>query len=222
MTKYLYVFGGGEFDYAAVGFEEQISESQRYTLWYLANEAKKTLLYENKVRDVYFYYRALELDEKTVDELQSTADYDDQKNSRYFKVYEDETVSSGNLLYDNEAFQKKFGFDIPEFDEAKLNFRNDLLTEEFNEMQDALKSKDAEEWVDAHIDLLVIALGNLYLAGVDIHQAWAEVFKANMSKERGIKPGREQSGGFDVIKPKNWKAPSHKGNHGKLTGIFNG
>jgi hypothetical protein len=41
-----------------------------------------------------------------------------------------------------------------------------------------------------------------------------------MSKVRGIKPGREQSGGFDVIKPEGWKGPNHEDNHGKLREIF--
>lgn len=124
------------------------------------------------------------------------------------------------LVEDNKAFLSKYGFDQDEFNRDKLEFRNDLLIEEFNEIQEALETKNAEEWVDGHIDILVIALGNLHLAGVDVNKAWKQVQKANMSKIRGIKPGREQSGGTDVYKPTDWKAPSHRGNHGKLTTIF--
>lgn len=124
------------------------------------------------------------------------------------------------MINDNKKFQKKFGFDQEEIDLKKLNFRMDLLLEEFNEIRKAHKDRDPEEWVDGHIDLMVIALGNLHLAGVDVKKAWKEVFRANMSKERGIKPGREQSGGFDVIKPEGWQSPSHAGNHGRLDEIF--
>ncbi len=125
-----------------------------------------------------------------------------------------------SLLEDNVAFQKKFGFDSEPLDKEKLSFRMSLLNEEFHETFKAYQDEDAEEWVDGHIDLLVIALGNLHLAGVDIEKAWAEVVRANMSKERGIKKGREQSGGFDVIKPEGWKGPDHSDNHGTLDELF--
>lgn len=124
------------------------------------------------------------------------------------------------MIDDNKAFQQKFGFDKDVIDMKKLEFRAALVSEEFNEMLDALRHKDAEEFVDAHVDMMVVILGNLYLLGVDIPKAWAEVFKANMSKERGIKPERSNSGGFDVIKPKGWVAPSHAGNHGILDELF--
>lgn len=124
------------------------------------------------------------------------------------------------LLEDNVAFQKKFGFDAEPLDYAKLAFRLSLLTEEMAETASAFANMDSEEWVDGHIDLIVVALGNLHLAGVDIEKAWKEVFRANMSKVRGVKPGRENSGGFDVMKPEGWVAPSHKDNHGVLDEVF--
>ena len=124
------------------------------------------------------------------------------------------------LVEDNKAFQTKYGFDKEEFTLDKLRFRMSLLTEEFDETLQAMEEHNAEEWIDGHIDLIVIALGNLHLAGVDIDKAWSQVFNANMSKVRGVKKGREQSGGFDVMKPADWKSPSHEDNHGKLTEIF--
>lgn len=124
------------------------------------------------------------------------------------------------MIEDNKAFQKKFGFDEEPFTYEKLKFRMSLLAEEYGETLHAFEHDDWEEWVDGHIDLLVIALGNLHLAGVDVEKAWNEVFRANMSKIRGVKPGREESGGFDVMKPEGWKAPSHKDNHGVLDDIY--
>lgn len=124
------------------------------------------------------------------------------------------------MIEDNKEFQKKFGFDSQPLTKENLQFRMDILTEEFLETTKAFREKNAEEWVDGHIDLLVIALGNLHLAGVDVEKAWKEVFRANMSKIRGVKKGREQSGGFDVMKPEGWKPPSHKDNHGVLDELF--
>ena len=95
-----------------------------------------------------------------------------------------------------------------------------MLNESFNEFQTAIADRNPEEWVDGHVDIIVIALGNLKLAGVDPQKAWDEVVRANMSKERGVKPGREQSGGFDVIKPEGWVAPNHSDNHGVLDELF--
>lgn len=124
------------------------------------------------------------------------------------------------LLEDNIAFQKKFGFDEQPLTPEQLRFRLMLLREEFEETWDALINKDPEELVDGHVDLIVIALGNLHLFGVDIERAWSQVFDANMAKIRGVKKGREESGGFDVMKPEGWKAPNHEDNHGKLPDIL--
>ena len=125
-----------------------------------------------------------------------------------------------NIVDDMRAFTVKFGFDKDKFDKEKLKFRNQLLTEELLEIQQALGAKDAEEVVDGLIDLVVIAVGTLVLAGVDVDKAWNEVMRANMSKVRGVKKGRENSGGFDVTKPEGWKAPSHNYNHGNLDAIL--
>jgi len=125
-----------------------------------------------------------------------------------------------NPFRDIREFTTKFEFDKEPFDLKKLMFRMELLEEEFDETVQATISGDAEEWVDGHIDLIVIAVGNLLLAGVDPDHAWEQVQRANMSKVRGIKKGREQSGGFDVIKPEGWVGPDHSNNHGKLDGIF--
>ena len=124
------------------------------------------------------------------------------------------------MIEDNKAFQQKYGFDQEPFTYDKLKFRMQLLAEEYKETLDAFETDNWEEWVDGHVDLLVIALGNLYLAGVDVEKAWKEVFRANMSKVRGVKQGREESGGFDVMKPEGWKAPDHTGTHGVLDEIY--
>jgi hypothetical protein len=105
----------------------------------------------------------------------------------------------------------------PEILREFLKFRINFLAEELNELDVAVKSDpiDAEETVDALIDLCVVAIGTLDLFDVDAHKAWQEVYKANMNKEVGIKASRPNPFSLpDLIKPTGWQAPSHAGNHG--------
>ena len=110
--------------------------------------------------------------------------------------------------------------DNPEKWKAFLDFRIDFIREELEETEAALVSMDAEEIVDGLIDLCVVAIGTLDAFGVDPYKAWDEVLQANMAKEVGEKPSRPNPLGVpDLVKPDNWKAPSHKGNHGKFNDI---
>ena len=110
--------------------------------------------------------------------------------------------------------------DNPEKWKAFLDFRIDFIREELEETEAALVNMDAEEIVDGLIDLCVVAIGTLDAFGVNPYKAWDEVLEANMAKEVGKKPSRPNPLGVpDLIKPDNWKGPSHKGNHGKLNNI---
>lgn len=111
------------------------------------------------------------------------------------------------------------GFDRTKL-EAMLKFRVDFINEEFRELQKAREAGDAEEVVDALIDICVVAIGTLDLFGVDADTAWQEVHNANMAKEVGVKAGRPNPLGLpDLIKPTGWTAPSHQGNHGLLSQV---
>ena len=102
-----------------------------------------------------------------------------------------------------------------------LEFRVDFLQEELNETEAALVNMDAEEIVDGLIDLCVVAIGTLDAFGVDAHKAWDVVLKANMSKEVGVKESRPNPLGLpDLVKPDDWKAPSHEDNHDLLDHTF--
>ena len=103
-----------------------------------------------------------------------------------------------------------------------LKFRAGCIQEEVDELHHAISGKDidAEETVDALIDICVFAIGTLDLFGVDADKAWKEVYDANTSKKIGIKPERPNPYGLpDLIKPEGWEAPDHSGNHGKFEGI---
>lgn len=126
-----------------------------------------------------------------------------------------------DMIKDVQEFITKFGFDSEPMTLKKLDFRVELAEEEHEETLVAFDLKDSEEFVDGNIDTIVIAIGNLILAGVDVEKAWKEVQRANMSKARGVKDNRPHSGGFDVVKPEGWVGPDHSENHGQLELIFN-
>lgn len=99
-----------------------------------------------------------------------------------------------------------------------LKFRVDFLQEELDEMRTA---NNAEDVVDALIDICVVAIGTLDAFSVNSHKAWDEVLKANMKKKVGVRESRPNPLGLpDLTKPPGWQAPSHEGNHGSLTEVF--
>ena len=101
-----------------------------------------------------------------------------------------------------------------------LKFRIAFLQEELDETREAYILRDAEEVVDGLIDLCVVAIGALDAFGVDPYKAWDEVLKANMQKQVGVKETRPNPLGVpDLVKPDDWKPPSHNGNHGKFNDI---
>ena len=116
-----------------------------------------------------------------------------------------------------EVFSSVFeGLVLPGF----LKFRVAFLQEELDETREAYMIGYAEEVVDGLIDLCVVAIGTLDAFGVDPYKAWDEVLKANMQKQVGKKSTRPNPLGVpDLVKPDDWKAPSHKGNHGKFNDI---
>lgn len=99
-----------------------------------------------------------------------------------------------------------------------LDFRINFLQEELNELK---KAKNAEEIVDALIDICVVAIGTLDAFNVNAYKAWDEVLKANMNKNVGIKEGRDNPLGLpDLVKPNGWVPPNHRGNHGIIGDLF--
>ena len=98
-------------------------------------------------------------------------------------------------------------------------FRLNFLEEEMNELKNATNADDA---VDALIDLCVVAIGTLDLFKVNAQQAWRRVHMANMAKEVGVKASRPNPLGLpDLVKPEGWTAPNHSDNVGLLNKVFN-
>lgn len=118
-----------------------------------------------------------------------------------------------DLLKDIDNFHKKYGFeknekvDIPDNSEL-INFRTAFLMEELAEYTNAITKKDAAGALDALVDIVYIALGTAWLFNLPFEKAWNEVQKANMSKIRAKDKTGKRGTKFDVIKPKDWKAPN--------------
>ena len=139
---------------------------------------------------------------------------------------------STNWFHDMKVMHQKFGVNKwmqaeqqSDVEFKRLNkfmqFRLGMMQEELDETKKAYEEQNAEEMVDGMIDLCVFAIGTLEVFGVDASKAWDEVFKANMSKEVGIKKGRPNPLGLpDLMKPEGWKGPNHEGNHGNISDSF--
>ena len=139
----------------------------------------------------------------------------------------------GDWVADMHAMHAKFG--VPEalakLDDDKLRtflkFRIDFLQEELNELKATMEEdyknpgSRADDAVDALVDLTVISIGTLDLFQVDAYEAWARVLEKNLEKEVGRKPNRPNPLNLpDLIKPKNWVAPTHSDNVGLLSRVF--
>lgn len=111
---------------------------------------------------------------------------------------------------------------VNKFDANKLaeylQFRVNFLQEELDELK---HSDNADDVVDALIDLCVVAIGTLDAFDVNAYTAWDRVHKANMNKQVGVKESRPNPLGLpDLIKPEGWTAPSHEDNGGLLDKVF--
>ena len=83
-------------------------------------------------------------------------------------------------------FMKTFGQDVknkPSFSTDKINkLRIDLIKEELNELQDAMKNNDLLEVADALTDILYVTYGAGHAFGIDLDKCFDEVQNSNMSK----------------------------------------
>ena len=95
-----------------------------------------------------------------------------------------------------------------------LKFRIDFLQEELDELKKAHVDGNLEDALDALIDLAVVLYGTAQFMGFSVEawgEAWGEVHRANMSKERCTDASQSKRGtALDIRKPKNWVGPNHK------------
>lgn len=129
-----------------------------------------------------------------------------------------------NWVADIAEMHRKYGVKeaVANFDKEKfqkfLEFRINFLQEELDELKTA---QNADDVVDALIDLCVVAIGTLDAYNVNSYLAWDRVHAANMTKEVGIKASRPNKLGLpDLIKPDDWIAPTHADNVGLFKVVF--
>ena len=71
--------------------------------------------------------------------------------------------------------------------EATQTLRNRLIQEEFEELQEAMQSKDLPSMAKELADLLYVVYGTAVSLGIDIEPVFKEVHRSNMSKVGGYK-----------------------------------
>ena len=100
---------------------------------------------------------------------------------------------------DVKTFMETFGQMVrtkPQFpDEKTMQLRCDLIKEELNELEHAMKTKNLKEVADALTDILYVTYGAGYAYGIDLDKCFKEVQRANMSKlGEGGKPIYNEKG----------------------------
>lgn len=110
-------------------------------------------------------------------------------------------------------FHKKFGLDPTEqpdfpFEEIWI-LKNNHMQEELNEIRAAAINGNLEEYFDGLIDLVYVALGAAYLAGLPFEQGFLRVHQANMTKMRALRQQDSKRGStYDIVKPAGFVAPT--------------
>ena len=84
------------------------------------------------------------------------------------------------------TFMKTFGQEVktkPSFSSDKINkLRIDLIKEELEELQEAMKNNDLLEVADALTDILYVTYGAGHAFGINLDKCFDEVQNSNMSK----------------------------------------
>ena len=109
------------------------------------------------------------------------------------------------------TFMKTFSQEVktkPSFSGDKINkLRIDLIKEELDELQEAMKNNDLLEVADALTDILYVTYGAGHAFGIDLDKCFDEVQNSNMSKlDENGEPIFNESG--KVMKGPNYFKPN--------------
>ena len=87
---------------------------------------------------------------------------------------------------DVKKFMETFGQMVrtkPQFpNEKTMQLRFDLIKEELDELEVAMKTKNLKEIADALTDILYVTYGAGYAYGINLDKCFKEVQRSNMSK----------------------------------------
>jgi len=114
---------------------------------------------------------------------------------------------------DVKTFMETFGQIVktkPQFpDEKTMQLRYDLIKEELDELEHAMKTKNLKEVADALTDILYVTYGAGFAYGINLDKCFKEVQRANMSKlGQDGKPIYSDKG--KVMKGPNYMGPNLK------------
>ena len=112
-----------------------------------------------------------------------------------------------NIFKDQEKFMVASDQTVDKYNEDQYTLYLNLIKEEFEELQEAVKDNDRVEQLDALLDMIVVIAGAIHSAGFDGEGGWDEVIRSNMSKvdpETGKVLKREDG---KVLKPETFSPP---------------
>jgi len=85
-----------------------------------------------------------------------------------------------------------------------------LIEEEHKELKVAVNNSDQVQTLDALIDIMVVTIGAMHSLGVDIHGAWQEVMRSNLTKIDSETKKITRRADGKVLKPATWQPPDLK------------
>ena len=114
---------------------------------------------------------------------------------------------------DVKKFMETFGQEVKtkaEFPSDKIvKLRYDLIKEELDEFEEAIRGNNLKEIADSLTDILYVTYGAGYAYGIDLDKCFKEVQRANMSKlGKDEKPIFNEKG--KVMKGPNYTKPNLK------------
>jgi len=110
-------------------------------------------------------------------------------------------------------FHQKFGLEPtsqPDFPYEEIwKLKNVHMQEELDEIRASAINGNLEEYFDGLIDLVYVALGAAYLAGLPFNEGFKRVHEANMTKMRALHANDSKRGStYDIVKPPGFVAPT--------------
>ena len=109
-----------------------------------------------------------------------------------------------------KKFMQTFGQEVkdkPEFPNEKIvQLRYELIKEELEELNQAIKEKNIKEVADALTDILYVAYGAGHAFGINLDKCFSEVQQSNMSKI-GLDGKPIYNGSGKVMKGPNYFKP---------------
>lgn len=108
---------------------------------------------------------------------------------------------------DQETFMRASGQTTDVFNPEQFNLYVKLISEEYQELSDAISALDKTETLDALVDILVVTIGAIHSMGADATGAWQEVMQTNLAKIDPVtgRVNRREDG--KILKPQGWQPP---------------